>query len=407
MRSTEKPALLYLCHRIPYPPNKGDKIRSYHLLRYLCEHYRVFLGAFVDDEEDWQFASVLESMCDQVKLIPLSPIKAKLKSLEGLIAGQSLSVPYYRNRKLSRWVNQTLVSNSIDRAVVFSSTMAQYVMNIDNSPRHKVLDMVDVDSDKWRQYAETKSWPLSWLYRREAECLLAYEKHIAEVFDFSFFVSEAEAQHFLDTHADGKNKIGYFNNGVDGKYFDPSQNYRNPYRENERVLVFTGAMDYWPNVDAVIWFVTQVFPVLRAENKSLCFYIVGRNPTKQVTELSAVTGVEVTGSVEDVRPYIQHALAAIAPMRIARGVQNKVLEAMAMEKVVLVSKMGLEGIHASNQSEVYLAESATDYVTIVDQLTPEQCLRVGKAAKQRVEQDFTWDNTLPIVKQQLEKNECL
>ena len=120
-------SLLYLVHRIPFPPNKGDKIRSYHLLKYLSKYYRVFLGTFIDDALDWQYVDGLNSLCEQVYVQPIKGFPATIKSLKGLLVGQPLTLPYYNNFRMKNWVNDTIAKQKIDRIVVFSSAMAQYV----------------------------------------------------------------------------------------------------------------------------------------------------------------------------------------------------------------------------------------------------------------------------------------
>jgi sugar transferase (PEP-CTERM/EpsH1 system associated) len=191
--------------------------------------------------------------------------------------------------------------------------------------------------------------------------------------------------------------VGFYNNGVNIDYFAPDETLPNPYASGEKVLVFTGAMDYWPNIDAVTWFARDVFPQLRDRQPDLHFYIVGSSPAKAVDQLANLPGVTVTGRVEDVRPYLQHALAAVAPMRIARGVQNKVLEAMAMEKPVIVTGRGLEGIDADHGEHVLVAETAEDYVASLQEVLGGVCSGLGQRARQRISGHFNWDANLPEV----------
>ncbi|MFY0657080.1 MAG: TIGR03087 family PEP-CTERM/XrtA system glycosyltransferase [Neptunomonas phycophila] len=397
-----KPPLLLLCHRIPFPPNKGDKIRTYHLLKYLVSHYEVHLGAFIDDPDDWQYVTEVESLCATAHFVSLEPKRSTLFSAIGLLTGEALSLPYYRSRSLTSWVKSTLAQYSIDKAMAVSSPMAQFL----SSSLHlttKVIDLVDIDSDKWAQYAQMKPWPLSWVYQREAVKLFAYEQRIAQTFDVSFFVSSAEAQLFVEKAPITETAVSYYNNGVDSHYFSPHQVERNPYPESVPVLVFTGAMDYWPNVDAVEWFVTDVFPLIRKKHPRIEFYIVGGKPTDAVVRLQKVDGVKVTGRVADVRPYIKFATAVVAPMRVARGVQNKVLEAMAMEKHVIVTEKGLEGINAENGYEVLVADTAQDFSRCIDLVMAKALQDMGIQARQRVTEDFNWANTLPVIRQYLDQ----
>ncbi|MCC6160707.1 MAG: TIGR03087 family PEP-CTERM/XrtA system glycosyltransferase [Nitrosomonas sp.] len=385
--------LLYLTHRIPYPPNKGDKIRSFHLLRHLSERYRVYLGTFIDTEEDWQYEDEVRKYCQEACFVRLHPFSARVKSLLALSGRDPLTLSYYRNAKLMQWIRSVCAREPIRDIVVFSSAMAQYVDHLPDCRR--IIDFVDVDSDKWRQYASSKSWPLSWVYQREARYLLNYEKEIARKFNFSTFVSEKEAGLFRQMAPDSAEKTTFFNNGVDTGYFSPDHSYPNPYPTGKRVLVFTGAMDYWANVDAVTWFANSVFPAIRASQPDVEFYIVGANPTKQVQGLANLPGICVTGAVKDIRPYLMHAAVAVAPLRIARGIQNKVLEAMAMLKPVVVSDQAMEGIHAIPGRELIVAKDVDAFIEqILILLASDKQSSIGQQARDRILRDYTWSGSL-------------
>ncbi len=379
------PELLFLAHRIPYPPDKGDKIRSYHLLRHLSRRYRVHLGAFVDDPEDWRHAEALRSLCASVHLVGLKPTLAKLRALRGLLTGEPLSLAFYRHGGMQAWVRQRLEAG-VRRIVCYSSAVAQFVIDMPGTRR--VMDFVDMDSDKWRQYARTRAWPLSWLYWREATRLLDWERRVAATFDASVFVSAQEAADFCRAAPECAPRIGWYANGVDADYFSPERPYDNPYPPGAEALIFTGAMDYWPNVDAVTWFAREVFPAIRAQRPAAVFYVVGSRPSAEVQALARAAGIVVTGRVPDVRPYLAHAAVAVAPLRIARGIQNKVLEAMAMARTVVVSPQALEGIDALPGEEVLLADGAAAFRQAV--LLALQGRDLGPAARQRVLQDYTW-----------------
>jgi sugar transferase (PEP-CTERM/EpsH1 system associated) len=392
-----KTPLLFLCHRIPYPPNKGDKIRSFHLLHHLSQHFDIFLGTFVDDPADWPWVHEVEKFCLDCSFVGLRKWPARLKSLTALLTGKAMSIPFYASTQMQRWVRATLRENDIRHAVVYSSSMAQYLLDGVHDFDRKVVDFVDVDSDKWQQYAAKQYWPMSWLYRREARKLLAYECHLSREFDAGFFVSSSEAQLFRKLSPATADKVGFYNNGVNTEYFYPSLEYANPYPKGIQPIVFTGAMDYWPNVDAVFWFATEVVPQLRATRSDIYFYVVGSNPAASVVRLAKEAGVVVTGRVEDIRPYLQFAIAAVAPMRVARGVQNKVLEAMAMSKTVLVSRKGLEGIEAIDGEHLLLAESSDDYCGLLTEVLNGHHAELGDRARVFVKENFNWDNNLPEV----------
>jgi len=353
--------LLFLAHRIPYPPNKGDKIRSYHILKHLARSYRVHLGAFVDDPDDWRYRDKIEEICASTCLLPLQSTYARLTSLGGLLRGTALSLSYFHDQRMQRWVNAVLGQRTLQKVFVFSSQMAQYVMNTTSPEMRRVIDFVDVDSDKWRQYAGRKSWPLSWLYRREGETLLKFERDVLRKFDASLFVSAEEAALSRRLVPEAADSISYLENGVDHGYFKPDDSYADPYAGCREVLVFTGAMDYWANVDAVTWFAREVFPRVRDSVETARFAIVGARPSREVRSLASLPGVSVTGAVKDIRPYLAHARVAVAPLRIARGVQNKVLEAMAMARPVVATAAAVEGIELTGSDGLEIADSNSDF----------------------------------------------
>ncbi len=385
--------LLFLAHRIPYPPNKGDKLRSFHILKYLSERYRVHLGCFIDDKADLAFTKKVSALCYETCFVEQSKIAATIRSARGFATGEALSLPYYRDRSMSKWVAGLLRQRKVRAAIAFSSPMAQYLM-----PGHglrRVVDFVDVDSEKWMQYAQGCRWPMSAVYRREARHLLAFERHVAQEFERGTFVSSAEAALFRRLAPEVGHKVEHFCNGVDADYFSPHILHRSPFSAGERHIVFTGAMDYWPNIDAVDWFAHQVFPALQLTHPKLCFTIVGARPTPAVTALARLPGVAVTGSVPDTRPYLAHAAVAVAPLRIARGVQNKVLEAMSMQKTIIVSPQALEGIAARDGNELLVADGTGQFIDQLGKvLAAPHSRMLGLAARARILADYSWESNL-------------
>jgi sugar transferase (PEP-CTERM/EpsH1 system associated) len=380
--------LLYLVHRIPYPPNKGDKIRSFHFLQALAQEFQIYLGAFVDDVEDKQYVEALKPFCRESLCIDLNPKVQKIKSLQGLLGGEALSLPYYRNAELQAWVDKTISEQGIERVLIFSSPMAQYVEKHQNL--RVVADFVDVDSDKWRQFAEKKPWPASWIYSREAKKLLAYEKRIAAQVAATILVSEREAELFKTLAPEVRYKIGFVNNGVDFESFDPDLAYASPFPAQHKAIVFTGAMDYWANVDAVAWFAEQVLPIIKQRQPDIRFYIVGSKPAKQVQLLAEKdSAVIVTGRVADVKPYIAYADIVVAPLRIARGIQNKVLEAMSMAKAVVATSAAMEGIALTAELQVAIAdEPALFAMQVVEYLRMRSVPALIN--RQYVQAHFSW-----------------
>jgi sugar transferase (PEP-CTERM/EpsH1 system associated) len=282
--------------------------------------------------------------CSDLCAPQINPTIARIASLRGLFTGEALSLPYLRNRTLYNWTGDILHDRRPERIVIFSGPMAQYVTGRVPAGATTLFDMVDVDSEKWRSYGARKAWPMSWLYRREADRLLAFERRMATEFDATVFVSKEEAALFRGLAPESAAKTTYRIQGVDSDYFDPAVEHADPYPRAAPVLVFTGAMDYWPNVDAVTWFTEQALPRIRAAVPDAVFCIVGRHPAPAVQKLASQAGILVTGGVPDVRPYLAHARAAALPLRIARGIQNKVLEAMSMQLPVIATPGAMTGI---------------------------------------------------------------
>ena len=335
-------SVLFLCHRLPWPPSKGDKIRSYHVLQRLAEHYRVYLGAFVDEPSDWQYLAPVQALCTEVCVRPLPPWTVRWRALASLVRGEALTVGVYRDHVMQRWIEGLLAERKLDLALCYSSGVAPFVMA--HPQLRRVMDFVDVDSDKWRQYAQANRGLTRLIYQRESRRLAEFERTVATQFDASVLVSEAEAAFFRQQVPAAAGVIHGIPNGVDGEYWDPQRVYPNPYGPGERAVVFVGAMDYRANVHAAQWFVHEVWPRILARQPDARFYLVGSKPSAAVRVLGQLAGVTVTGRVEDVRPWLAHAHAVAAPLRIARGIQNKVLEALAMEKVLLATPEAWEGI---------------------------------------------------------------
>lgn len=395
----ERPHLLFLTHRIPYPPNKGDKIRAHHVLRYLQAHFQVHLGTFIDQPDDARHArhtGPLATGCASACMIALSPRQARLRSLAALADGEALSVRYYRNRALQQWVARTLEQHPISVALAFSSPMAQYLPSrTARGPLLRVMDLVDVDSEKWRAYADETRWPHCRLYRREANRLLAWERQVAREFDHTVLVSHQEADVLRRLAPESAHKIDYVNMGVDSAFFSPDHYFDSPYAAGCH-LVFTGVLDYRPNIAAATWFARQVMPALRARRADVQFHIVGARPGPGVLALQSLPGVVVHPDAADVRPYLHHAALAVAPLFVARGVQSKVLEAMAMQKPAVVTPQAAEGICAVAGVELLVAADRQAFIDTIMQTwtAPHASDSMGLAARQRVLCDYRWHHNL-------------
>jgi sugar transferase (PEP-CTERM/EpsH1 system associated) len=384
--------LLFLSHRLPYPPNKGDKVRSCHLLRHLAQSYRVVLGTFIDDPSDWQYVDQVRRLCAEVHVESIVPWARRVRSAAGLLSGEPLTLPYFRSRALQQWVADVVRRDRIERALVYSSPMAQYVLDLPGV--RTLVDFVDMDSAKWDDYARRRPWPLSAIYRREARRLLDFEKLVAARTEASLFVTRGEAQLLCQAVPGCANRIVAIENGVDSEYFSPAHAFASPFAADEQPIVFTGSMDYWPNVDAVAWFAREVLPLVRRKDARARFYIVGMNPSSQVRALHG-EAVSVTGRVDDVRPYLAHARAVVGPLRVARGIQNKVLEAMAMGRPTVVTTACAAVLTARQGVELETADAAADFADrVLAVMDPARGAAMGRLARERILADYAWTSQL-------------
>jgi sugar transferase (PEP-CTERM/EpsH1 system associated) len=392
--------LLMLVHRIPYPPNKGDKIRSYNLLRYLASKgWRIHLCALADKAADLVHQKALQAYCASVRIEPLNPRLQKAKSLAAVLQGRPLSAGYYYRKSLQRVVDEILNTQDVKAVFCYCSPMAEYLFRSDvdvfgSLPRPRlIMDLVDIDSDKWRQYARRTRSPMKWVYFLESRLLKTYEEQVVRRFDSTVLVSEMEAA-MLRQRTGHPEKIFGVSNGVDLDYFSRTTV---PPAASDRRMVFCGAMDYLPNIDAVCWFAREVLPLVRGLAGEVEFDIVGAEPAEEVRALAGLPGVRVTGRVEDVRPYVREAALSVAPIRIARGLQNKVLEAMAMGKPVLCTPEAFEGINAVPDRDILIASAEPKAFAEAAAALLEDANRrkeIGESARRVVEEGYCWESCL-------------
>ena len=382
--------LIFLSHRIPFPPDKGEKIRAWHIFRHLARSHRMHLGCFIDDPADWAHVEALRAHCADLACFGLNRTRQKVLSVARARPGMPLTPGYFQDARLHRWVAGKRMAG-IGHAFVYCSAMAPYLSGARGMRR--VLDMVDMDSAKWGDYAGRARWPASAVWAREARTLLAFERRAALDFDRTLFVSQAEAADFIRAAPAAAGRVGWLDNGVDLEFFAPAS-FARPFAGSGADVVFTGTMDYRPNVDAVTWFVEAVWPTLRAGRPDLRFTVVGANPAPAVQRLATVPGVAVTGRVADVRPYLAHADLVVAPLRIARGIQNKVLEAMAMARPVVATPQAFAGLRAVAGRDLLVGGDAAGFAALAGEVLDGRRPGLGTSARAVVAAGYAWDATL-------------
>lgn len=403
--------ILYVCHRIPYPPNKGDKIRSFNEIKYLSKNHDLYLAFLVDDPADVKHVDALRDYCVELAWEQFSPRQNKIKAAPHMFIGRPLSLPYFYSPQIQHAIDAWATRHSFDAVICFSGPMAEYVFKCKAlkgrsaaSPMKRIMDFCDVDSDKWGQYAGEAKFPMNLVYGLEQKRLLAYEARVNRAFDHSVFVTENEAQLFRDLVPAARN-LEVVGNGVDFDYFSPLHKGAAccaPTMENTD-LVFTGAMDYHANVDAVMWFCREILPVIREAGIGADFCIVGGKPTAEVQALARIPGVQVTGFVEDIRPWYMRAAVSVIPLRLARGVQNKVLEAMAMGCPVVTTRKAAEGVGAKNGEHLLVADDPGAFAAAAIDLYRDPAARrqLGETGRAFVREHFDWRRNMEKLEQLL------
>lgn len=390
--------LLYLVHRVPYPPNRGDRIRSYHLLKFLAEQYEVHLATLADEPVPAETVTALDQLCSQIAIAPVGGISRWSSAAWSLAAGGTATEGLFRSPELARTINHWAREHRYSAAVVFCSSMLQYLESPLLADVPAIVDLVDVDSQKWFDYAAHARGPKRWLYTLEGRRLGAVERRCVERAAAVTLVSEAEAELFR--RACPNDRTLAVPNGVDLDYFRPHNNGPRPWQPlaaaDRTNLVFIGALDYHANIDGLAWFAAEVWPLVRRELPQLTLGLVGRNPAPAIRKLAHLPGIRVFADVPDVRPYLAAADIAIAPLRIARGIQNKVLESMAMALPVVCSPAALEGIAATPEQDLLVATAPADWSTAIRRLVHNPALRhqLAAAGRRHVEQHYAWPAAL-------------
>ncbi|NDW21598.1 glycosyltransferase [Alteromonas hispanica] len=390
--------------RVPYPPNKGEKLRTYHQVEFLTQlGYQVDVLCLGESEQDHADANALrEKLNISVTVYPLS--HKVLRYSWAMLHRQAISVGAFYSSALQKEVNARL-RGGCDALLLSASSLGYYVFN---APHYHArtcalfMDMMDVDSDKWRQYAESSSFLMSAVYRREGKLIKRLEARANKDFEDTFLIAKEETRLFEKTVSALK-PVKVLGNGLDFSAFYPA-----PAQVTDTNFLFTGVMDYKPNVDAVMWFVERCWPSIKQRLPGATFTVGGMNPTKEIQQLSERDKtIEVTGFVDDMLPYFHKATAFVAPFRIARGVQNKMLQAAACKLPVISTSMGAEGINYANESTMFIVDEESSFIdACVD------CVKKADTAQQLVNNaysalhnTYSWEQQLKPLKQALKKYE--
>jgi sugar transferase (PEP-CTERM/EpsH1 system associated) len=391
--------ILFVAHRVPYPPDKGEKIRAYHELCLLAAHHKVDLFAFADQREQAIARPVLSKFCANVHLEDLPKRAGLARAIVSLFNSRSFTNAYYYSPKLATAVSAAIKNNQYDVAFVYCSAMAPYVAGFSSVPM--VVDFVDSDASKWAQYASHSVFPFSWLYRREASFLAQHEREVGQAAQLCLATTALEME-AIDPAKGLPFRV--LENGVSVPA--PSSNgVPSEIAAFGKYVVFIGQMDYRPNIDAVCYFASEILPQVHKSHPDIKFLVVGRNPSRRVRRLARLPGIVVTGAVPEVNPYLRGAIAAVAPFRICQGVQNKILEALALGLPVVSTPRPALAVGGAACDSLFIAESPGDFSRKLIQIIedPMRGRNVGSNAVEFVRRRFDWQRNLAPLENWIEE----
>lgn len=380
--------ILFISHRVPYPPNKGDKLRAYNILKHLLKNHQVDLLSFMDYPDEIDYARELEKYCSSVSTVLRSFWRSNLQALLYLAKDLPLTLGHFYSNQFKQLVNKKLKQNKYDLIFVFSSSMAQYVAEYKDCP--KILDLVDADSEKWLEYAKYAPWWKAMVYRLEGKRLRNYETAVSSQFSVCTVVTNHEKDILKDLIPSDKLEVvknGFNLDAVQAKV---------DARSSEPTLLFIGGMFYFAYIDGILFFYKNIFPHIKQQFPNIKFYIVGANPAPSIQRLNKDRHVEVTGHVPEVGPYLQKAWVYVVPLRTAPGIQNKILEAMAYEIPVVATSAAISGAEATHGKNVLVADEPGEFAEAVITLLKNEKYRreIGLNGHNFVEDSFNWSKNL-------------
>jgi sugar transferase (PEP-CTERM/EpsH1 system associated) len=380
--------ILYVCHRFPFPPQRGGKIRPFNMIRHLqASEHEVHVASIARSPEEAEAGKGIAEYCSSYTMGKVRGLTQNLRMAGRLFGRTPSSMGYFYSKELAESVQALLRQHTFDLIFVHCSSVAQYVCDVRGIP--KILDFGDMDSQKWKIYSKFKPWPMSAGYWLEGTKLEREERRLAKLFDLCTCTTRAELA-TLNSFETGT-ETDWFPNGVDHSYFKPDdQEYDN------RRITFIGRMDYYPNQECMIRFCKETLPLIRAQMGNVALDIVGAEPTPEIKRLEQHEGVRVTGSVPDVRPFVRKSAAMVAPLMIARGTQNKILEAMAMGVPVVSSDVAADGIDAVPGEHFLVAKSPEEYSTHLLKLmgSPDYRKAFSEAGRARMLSNHDWAGSL-------------
>lgn len=390
--------ILFVCHRFPYPPKRGGKIRPFNIIRHLSKSHEVTVASLARSALEAKEGEGLADYCKEYKVSIISPVTAAIGMCKALLQGRPLSMGYFYSSELKKQILEELSNVPFDLIFVHCSSVAQYIEDVHWVP--KVIDFGDMDSKKWQIYSKYKKFPMSIIYALEGRRLEMAEKSLANKFNLGTCTTLSEKK-TLDSYDVGI-PSAWFPNGVDSEYFAPSQE---PYEPNS--MCFIGRMDYYPNQEGIIDFCQKILPSIKEKCPSVTLKIIGADPSREIHDLAKIPGVTVTGSVPDVRPFVHSSAVNVVPLNIARGTQNKILESLAMGVPTVTTSQAATGVDAIDEKHFLVASNHREFASSVLRLlsSPAERMRFSEAGRQRMIEKHNWSNSMTKLDSILE--DCL
>ncbi|MFC1668278.1 TIGR03087 family PEP-CTERM/XrtA system glycosyltransferase [Chlamydiota bacterium] len=390
--------ILFISQRVPFPPDRGDKLRSYHILEHLAKNHRIWLFCLAESKNELTYKKDLLRFCEHVEIALLRPLIKKVTSFYALFTEKPITFHCFFSEKLQKSIADFSSKTPFDLLYLYSLSSSQYVPV--NFKGKIVMDFIDVDSDKWMQYAQVSRWPFKAIYARESTLIKQIEDNMVEKADISLVVTSEEQK--LLKKSTKKESIEVIRNGMD---FYKASGLLTGEKKEYRTLVFVGMMDYFPNVDGVCYFVKNVLPLIQKRIGAVTFYIVGANPAKRVRRLHNTKDVVVTGFIKDPTIYLSMADLCVIPLRIARGIQNKVLESLACGVLVVATECATQGIDIAEEEGLLVAQNDDLFAEKVVKLLsrPDLSYELGDKGRKAVQERYSWKEPLAKLDEIVEK----
>jgi sugar transferase (PEP-CTERM/EpsH1 system associated) len=380
--------LFVILSRVPFPLVKGDKLRAYHQLKELKKRHEIILCCLTDENPSEESINRLSEISDRHYVFKLKKLNIYLNLILGILSHKPFQVLYFYQRSIHKKIKSLIDEHRPNHIYCQLIRTAEYAKN--EHAYHKTLDYQDAFSKGIDRREKRAMWPIKEVFSMEKRRLIAYENVVFEYFEQKTIISEEDRRFIYNP---GRRNIKIVTNGIDTEFFAPMA------AKKEYDLVFTGNMSYPPNVRTAIFIATEIFPELRKRGIVKTLLLAGASPTKKVQQLDKIEGVTVTGWMDDIRMAYASSRIFFAPMQIGTGLQNKLLEAMAMEIPCITSSLANRSLKAIHNEHILVGDDMESYFKEIEILMTDASLhaRLSKAGRKFVEHNFSWAESVRVL----------